>query len=63
MSSVSSLDVLPSTELPFRRAPQPLRPSDDADKQLQLDRMKRRASGMLVVAALIFVVSKILEGP
>ena len=61
MSSVSSPDVLPSTELPFRRAPEPLRPSDDADKQLQLDRMKRRASGMLVVAAVIFVVAKMLE--
>ena len=34
---------------------------DEPTKQLQLDRMKRRATGMLVVAALLFVVARLLE--
>jgi uncharacterized membrane-anchored protein YjiN (DUF445 family) len=34
---------------------------DEEAKRIQLDRMKRRASGLLVVAAFIYVVARILE--
>ncbi|HEX2092655.1 MAG TPA: DUF445 family protein, partial [Longimicrobiaceae bacterium] len=35
---------------------------DEANKQAQLDRMKLRATGLLVVAGLIYVVARIFEG-
>jgi len=35
---------------------------DEAVKQAQLDRMKRRASGLLVVAAVIYVIARFFEG-
>src|SRR6185437_5654201 len=34
---------------------------DDAERQLKLDRMKRRATGLLVVATVVFVVARIFE--
>jgi uncharacterized membrane-anchored protein YjiN (DUF445 family) len=43
------------------REPPPMRPEDEALKQAQLRRMKRLASGMLVVATAIFIVSRLLE--
>jgi len=39
----------------------PLARPDDAERQLKLDRMKRRATGLLVVATVIFVVARIFE--
>jgi len=34
---------------------------EDPNKQIQLDRMKRRATGLLVGATVIFVVTLVLE--
>ncbi len=42
-------------------APAPLQPLDDAAKQQRLDRMKRRATGLLVAAAGVFVLARIFE--
>jgi uncharacterized membrane-anchored protein YjiN (DUF445 family) len=42
-------------------APAPLQPLDDAAKQARLDRMKRRATGLLVVAAVVWVVARVFE--
>ena len=39
----------------------PVAPFDDAVRQEQLDRMKRRATGMLVVAAVVFIITAFLE--
>lgn len=36
--------------------------TDDRQKQLQLDRMRAVATGLLIVAAIIFVVARIFEG-
>ena len=36
--------------------------ADAETKQLQLDRMKRRATGLLVVMAVVFVAAWVLEG-
>jgi uncharacterized membrane-anchored protein YjiN (DUF445 family) len=36
-------------------------PQDEATRQAQLDRMKRRATALLVVATVIFVVARVLE--
>ncbi len=47
-----------SSETP--RTPQWSRP-DDAERQARLDAMKRRATGLLAVALLIFIVAMILE--
>lgn len=38
-----------------------LQPLDDPAKQAQLARMKRRATGLLVVATIVFVVARLLE--
>ncbi|MDQ4079139.1 MAG: DUF445 family protein, partial [Gemmatimonadota bacterium] len=43
------------------REPPPMRPEDEALKQVQLRRMKRLASGMLLVATAIFIASRLLE--
>jgi uncharacterized membrane-anchored protein YjiN (DUF445 family) len=42
-------------------APAPLAPFDDKVRQEQLDRMKRRATGLLVVATVVFAVTRVLE--
>jgi uncharacterized membrane-anchored protein YjiN (DUF445 family) len=42
--------------------PAPLQPHEDENRQRQLDRMKRRATGLLVLAAAVFVVTRSLEG-
>ncbi|MGQ0715494.1 MAG: DUF445 domain-containing protein [Gemmatimonadaceae bacterium] len=43
------------------REPPPMRPEDEALKQAQLRKMKRLATGMLVVATAIFIASRLLE--
>ena len=43
------------------REPPPMRPEDEALKQAQLRHMKRLATGMLLVATAIFIVSRLLE--
>ena len=36
---------------------------EDPNKQIQLDRMKRRAAGLLIAASVVFVVSLVFERP
>jgi uncharacterized membrane-anchored protein YjiN (DUF445 family) len=43
------------------REPPPMRPEDEALKQAQLRKMKRLATGMLLVATAIFIVARLLE--
>ena len=43
------------------REPPPMRPEDEALKQAQLRKMKRLATGMLLVATAIFIVTRLLE--
>src|SRR6185312_10188283 len=46
---------------PLAPVTMPLARPDDADRQAQLDRMKRRASGLLVVATAVFGVTRWYE--
>ncbi|MBV6520575.1 MAG: hypothetical protein MNPFHGCM_00692 [Gemmatimonadaceae bacterium] len=41
--------------------PQPVRPEDEAERQRRLDRMKRWATGLLLLSTAVFVVSRLLE--
>src|SRR5262245_40144859 len=55
----------PAPLTPVKAAPPPpiqlpSRP-DDAQRQLQLDRMKRRAAALLVIAAIVYVIAKLFE--
>jgi uncharacterized membrane-anchored protein YjiN (DUF445 family) len=46
------------------RPPSPAQPApvpDEAERQRRLDRMKRRATGLLVLAALVYVATRVLE--
>ena len=43
------------------REPPPMRPEDEALKQAQLRKMKRLATGMLLVATAIFIAARLLE--
>jgi uncharacterized membrane-anchored protein YjiN (DUF445 family) len=43
------------------REPPPMRPEDEALKQAQLRKMKRVATGMLLVAVAVFIVARLLE--
>lgn len=52
---------MPPTSSPAA-VPEPLQPLPDAaERQRQLDRMKRRATGLLVVMAAVFVAAHVLE--
>jgi len=54
----------PAAPAPPRRlpaAPRPLQPLDDAAKEARLKAMKRRATGLLVLAAVVFVIARWLE--
>ncbi len=41
--------------------PQPLRPDDEAERQARLTRMKRWATGLLVLSSVVFVIARLLE--
>ena len=54
----------PSAALPSAPQPAPAAPAtifDEAQRQQQLDSMKRRATGLLVLASAVFVVARIFE--
>ncbi|HWC73568.1 MAG TPA: DUF445 domain-containing protein [Gemmatimonadales bacterium] len=53
-------DPAPSGTSPTSATPQWTRP-DDAERQARLDAMKRRATGLLAIALLIFIVALVLE--
>src|SRR5690349_19041135 len=53
--------VEPTPMLPAPPIPRVPIHKDDPNKQIQLDRMKRRATGLLIGASLLFVVTLVLE--
>jgi uncharacterized membrane-anchored protein YjiN (DUF445 family) len=42
--------------------PQPAPVADEAERQRRLDQMKRRATGLLVLASLVYILTRALEG-
>ena len=52
-----SIVVAPAPSVPRTAAP----PPDEAERRRALDRMKRRATGLLLLATVIFVVTSLLE--
>ena len=53
-------ETAPPVERPLP-APQPAPIADEVERQLRLDRMKRRATGLLVLASVIYVAARVFE--
>ena len=48
-------------QTPAMNTPAPLPPPNEAERQLRLTRMKRLATGMLVLSSLIFIAARAFE--
>ncbi|MFN8583205.1 MAG: DUF445 family protein [Gemmatimonadaceae bacterium] len=67
MSTSTGVSVRAGTPAPAVAAtavpsqPQPIRPEDEAERLARLTRMKRWATGLLIVSTIVFVVSRLFE--
>ncbi|HEX6054027.1 MAG TPA: DUF445 family protein [Gemmatimonadaceae bacterium] len=59
--ATESADAQASSQRPIPAVPRVPIHREDPNKQIQLDRMKRRATGLLIAASVVFVITVVLE--